>query len=234
LPHAAAGVSRTVAIVAGCAPPERYSVHRGYVEAVSAVGGVPLIVPAGADVDADAICEAVLSCSAIVLTGGGDVSLGVPTGYGADVALVDPDPGRDAVERQIVLAALGEGRRVLGICRGAQIMTVATGGSLIGDLPSAGRFGHRSGDQLIHAVHRVAAEPGSIAASVLGSLEHVNSIHHQAVADPGPVLRATAWDPEGVIEAVEGAGFLGLQWHPERLVGSDARHLAPFRWAMGG
>ena len=224
---------RPVAIVAGCSPPTRYSVHRGYVEAVTAVGGIPLIVPAGSDVDTQAVCEAVLACSAIVLTGGGDVTLGTSIECEGAVPLVDPDPGRDVVERHIVLTALAAGRRVLGICRGAQLMTVTTGGSLIRDLPSAGRWGHRSGDRLIEAVHPVSADRGSLAASVLGSLERVNSLHHQAVADPGPILRASAWDPEGVVEAVEGANLLGVQWHPERLVGLDDRHLAPFRWAMG-
>jgi len=68
---------------------------------------------------------------------------------------------------------------------------------------------------------------------VLAGAAAVNSIHHQAVRDPGPDLRATAWGPNGLIEAVEAPGMLGLQWHPERLAGADARHLAPFEWLVG-
>jgi putative glutamine amidotransferase len=72
-----------------------------------------------------------------------------------------------------------------------------------------------------------------LASEVLGSVEAVNSIHHQAVADAGPILRPTVWSADGVIEAIEGSGALGLQWHPERLAHLDGRHLAPFRWVAG-
>jgi putative glutamine amidotransferase len=60
----------------------------------------------------------------------------------------------------------------------------------------------------------------------------VNSIHHQAISDPGPDLRATAWSPDGVIEAAEADGLLAVQWHPERLFTRDRRHLAPFEWLV--
>jgi putative glutamine amidotransferase len=60
----------------------------------------------------------------------------------------------------------------------------------------------------------------------------VNSIHHQAVATTGTRLRASAWSPDGLIEAVEAPGLLGIQWHPERLAHADPRHLAPFRWLV--
>jgi putative glutamine amidotransferase len=226
-----AGGRPLVAVVAGCSPPERYSVHRGYVEAVTAVGAVAVVVPAGADVDADAVCALVRSCDGVILTGGGDVtSAGGP---GAAVPLLHPDPARDAIEVRIVREALDAGRRLLGVCRGAQVIAVATGGSLIPDLAAAGLHGHWDEDHQYEPVHPVATEPGSLASAVLGSVDMVNSIHHQAVGDPGPLLRPGAWGPQGVIEAVEGGGLLGVQWHPERLVGTDPRHLAPFYWALG-
>jgi putative glutamine amidotransferase len=65
------------------------------------------------------------------------------------------------------------------------------------------------------------------------SLTSVYSIHHQAIADPGHLLRASAWGEDDVIEAVEAPGLLGVQWHPERLSGMDPRHLAPFAWVVG-
>jgi putative glutamine amidotransferase len=81
-------------------------------------------------------------------------------------------------------------------------------------------------------VHAVQADSGTLASRALAGAVEVNSIHHQAVGDPGPELVATAWSADGVIEAVEGAGALGLQWHPERLLDFDRRHLAPFRWLV--
>jgi gamma-glutamyl-gamma-aminobutyrate hydrolase PuuD len=77
-----------------------------------------------------------------------------------------------------------------------------------------------------HCVALVATGGGDV------DVERVNSIHHQAVADPGQALRATAWSNDGVIEAVEAPGLLGVQWHPERLSGGDPRYLAPFRWLV--
>jgi putative glutamine amidotransferase len=62
----------------------------------------------------------------------------------------------------------------------------------------------------------------------------VNSIHHQAVADPGTGLEATAWAPDGVIEAIEGDRILGVQWHPERMSSTRPVHLAPFEWLVRG
>jgi putative glutamine amidotransferase len=106
------------------------------------------------------------------------------------------------------------------------------GGTLIHDLPEKGIDGHWDEQRQYEPVHAVQAEPGSDAALVLDGVERVNSIHHQAVADPGQTLRATAWSDDGVIEAVEAPGLLGLQWHPERMSARDPRHLAAFRWLV--
>jgi putative glutamine amidotransferase len=220
-----------VALLAGRSPEERYSVHRGYVDAISRVGALPVILPAGVGMDPVVTAEWVLGCDGVVITGGGDVA---PELYGHDRidALMSVDVDRDRVELEAVRTAIEAGRRVLGICRGAQVLAVATGGSLISDLPSAGYDGHWMEAEEYQPVHSVKAEPGSVCETVLGQVGSVNSIHHQAIADPGPVLVATAWSSDGVIEAVEGVGALGIQWHPERLAGNDDRHLAPFRWLV--
>jgi putative glutamine amidotransferase len=125
------------------------------------------------------------------------------------------------------------GRRVLGICRGMQIMAVASGGTLHQHLPTAGFEHHWEESRQYEPVHEVIADAGSKAAFALGGTVKVNSIHHQAVRKAGEGLHATAWSDDGVIEAVEGDELLGVQWHPERLLDSDGRHLAPFRWLAG-
>jgi putative glutamine amidotransferase len=113
----------------------------------------------------------------------------------------------------------------LGICRGAQIMAVAFGGRLAQRLDPAA---HReltglSAEEILADRHPVVLEPGSTVHEALGAAElPVNTIHHQAVADPG-ALRCTAWAAGGLIEAVEPGGELagwpavGVQWHPEKM-----------------
>jgi putative glutamine amidotransferase len=225
---------RVVGILCGRSPEERYSTHRGYVASITAAGGVPVLLPAGPDVDPNAVAAMVERCDAIIVTGGGDVD---PQRYGgtADRAsdlLMDVDPARDDTEVRVVEAALEQGKRVLGVCRGAQLLAVMGGGTLVLDLPAKGIEGHWDEIRQYEPVHAITAESGSTADRVVGSLTEVNSIHHQAIVDPGQTLRATAWSPDGVIEAVEGPGLLGVQWHPERMVGIDNRHLTPFLWVL--
>jgi putative glutamine amidotransferase len=225
-----------VGLLIGRSPEERFSVHRGYVSSIAATGGAPVLLPAGSDADLYALCGAVDHCHAIVVTGGGDID---PRHYGvAGVAapdvLMEVDPARDIVEIVVVQYALAQGKRVLGVCRGAQLLAVMGGGTLIGDLREKGIDGHWEEERQYEPVHAVHSERGSLTARILGSVDRVNSIHHQAIADPGQTLRASAWSPDGVIEAVEGPGLLGVQWHPERLTVSDPRHLAPFDWVVHG
>lgn len=221
-----------VALMVGRSPERRYSVHRGYLEAISAAGAQPVIVAAGPGMDLERILKLTLMCDALLLSGGNDVD---PHVYGAERGggEKDTDPERDQIEVAAVASAMESGRRVLGICRGIQLLAAALGGSLVPDLPSAGYVGHEEEEREGEPVHPITPESGSAAAKVLAGTALVNSIHHQAVADAGPVLKATAWSPDGLIEAVESEGVLGIQWHPERLIDSDPRHLAPFRWLVG-
>lgn len=224
-----------VGVLIGRAPEERYSTHRGYVASIAAAGGVPILLPAGPDLDRSALTAVVDLCHSVVVTGGGDVD---PRHYGVESAmpddLMDVDATRDMAEIAVVRHAMAQGKRVLGVCRGAQLLAVMGGGTLILDLKEKGLDGHWDEVHQYEPVHHIEAASGSLAEQILGSVDRVNSIHHQAIADPGQTLRATAWSPDGVIEAVEGPRLLGVQWHPERLTASDPRHLAPFAWLVGG
>ena len=236
-PLARAGAAR-VAITIGRSPERRYSLDRGYVEALVVAGCLPIVVPAGPGIPVEVALAVLDHCDALLLSGGGDVH---PSTYAGDpgtsdalaAACRDVDPGRDEVELALLESARATGKRVLGICRGAQLLAAALGGTLIVDLPSNVYDGHWHEDAEGQPVHPVEVEAGSLAARVLGGAREVNSIHHQAVGDPGPALRATARSADGVIEAVEGDGVLGVQWHPERMAASDPRHLAAFCWLVG-
>jgi putative glutamine amidotransferase len=224
-----------VGVLCGRSPLERYSTHRGYVSSITAVGGIAILLPGGPDADPRSSTAMVDHCHAIVATGGGDVD---PEAYGGSVTssadlLMEVDPARDAAEFAVVQHAMAQGKRVLGICRGAQLLAVAGGGTLVHDLAEKGLPGHWDDEERQYeAVHPIAAESRSLAARVLGTIDRVNSIHHQAIADPGQTMRATAWSPDGVIEAIEGPALLGVQWHPERLTATDSRHLAVFSWVV--
>ena len=218
----------TIALLVGREPEHRHSLHRGYVDAVWAVGAVPVVLPPPpVEGPLDAYLEVVVGCAGVLLTGGGDLD---PTTYGEAprVELMSVDPERDRAEVAATQAAVEAGRPVLGICRGIQLLAVAHGGTLHQDLVTDGFAGHHWEEERQHErVHAVEAKPLTLAAAALDGAGTVNSIHHQAVRDPGSLV-ATAWSDDGVIEAVERDDLvLGIQWHPERLTGLS---LAPFRW----
>jgi putative glutamine amidotransferase len=175
-----------------------------YVERVAAAGARPVLLPGRTAVGLLDVVDA------LVLTGGGDVD---PARYGgAPDTGVDVDPARDDAEIALVHAAARAGVPLLGVCRGLQILVVAFGGTLTGDLGMS--------HVLPEVGHPVSTRAGSLARRVLGERPHVNSLHHQAVAEPGPCWRPTAWADDGVVEAAEWTGpsawpVLGVQWHPE-------------------
>lgn len=191
-----------------------------YVEVVATAGGLPIllppIVPDDDDVDAAAVV-AVAGIDGLVLTGGADVD---PDHYGAAPhAETDrPRTDRDRWELALLRAALGADRPVLAVCRGAQLLNVAQGGTLHQHLPDVlGALTHRPEMGTFGTV-AVRVEPGSRLAGVVGEGIEVQCHHHQAVDGLGDGLAVCARAADGTVEAVEliGAGFaLGVQWHPE-------------------
>jgi putative glutamine amidotransferase len=167
----------------------------------------------------------------LVFTGGGDLD---PVTYnGAPHPKVyGVDSERDASELALAKLALMADKPVLGICRGLEVLMVASGGDLVQHVPD--EFGetilHRQ-ELLIPAEHRVHILPDSQLASMIGTTEiSVVSWHHQAVRTAPLGWRVVAKAPDGVIEALEHEdhpwGF-ALQWHPE-LSPADPLHLRIF------
>ena len=150
----------------------------------------------------------------LVLQGGADIS---PLAYGEEPLKPEwaGDPVRDRYEIELVQAFTAARKPVLGICRGAQLINVALGGSLHQDIPH-----HRSDEYDQHA-HEVRLEAGSGLARLYGETgpRRVVSIHHQAIKQLGRGLKAEAHsEPDGVVEAIrgEGPGYIcAVQWHPE-------------------
>lgn len=224
------GARPRIAITAGESPAGRYSLHRGYVDAIWAAGGIPSVV-AGAPDDADVACQLLSGFDGLLITGGGDIS---PSEYGSEVSanLMDVDPDRDSFELTIFREARAADLPILGICRGVQLIAVGSGGRLTQDLVSAGFANHWHEKSQGEPVHEVRTAPGSLAEHVVGSVIAVNSIHHQAVAEVGEGCWISGRSPDGVAETLEGRHILGVQWHPERMLTRDSRNLRAFSWLV--
>jgi putative glutamine amidotransferase len=203
----------------------RCSKLEDYVASVEASGGRPRVLEVS-----DSPRKVLAEVHALVLTGGGDID---PVLYGEDrhPTVEDAEPGRDEFELDLARRAVEANLPLLAICRGAQVLNVAFGGTLVQDIPSAVSSGlkHTIIQPKNEIAHDVTIAAGSKLASALGPAVtsartcRVNSRHHQSVARVGHGLAPVAIAPDGVVEAIEApaADFcVGVQWHPENFVGS--------------
>jgi putative glutamine amidotransferase len=189
-----------------------------YVRAVELAGALPVVVP---PVEHRDVSPLLARLDGLVLSGGPDLA---PDAYGAKrhIELGSTEPQLDRFEYAMAREALALGHPILGICRGAQTLNVARGGTLHQHLPDVvGSIAHRQTVDGRVPTHPVVIDPDSRLASVLGTTQlSVNSFHHQAVERLGSGLCACAWAPDGTIEAIEDPGrpfVLAVQWHAETL-----------------
>ena len=155
----------------------------------------------------------------IIVAGGGDVD---PVSYGSTrhPKTYDTDELRDRVELAISQCGVAYNMPLLGICRGMQIIALATGGVLHQHLPDV--VGHDRHRKLPagFAEHDVWIAPGSLTERAVGSrrITGCKSHHHQGPECLGDGVVPVGWDDEGAIEAIEipECRFaLGVLWHPE-------------------
>jgi putative glutamine amidotransferase len=205
-------------------PPRREMVlGMRYLEAIGRAGALAMVVP---PLPGPAIPALLDRVDGICLSGGPDLH---PDAYGADPhpQLGPTEPPLDAFELALARAALERDMPILAICRGAQLLNVARGGTLHQHLPDVvgETIAHRQTEAAGERTHAVAVAPDSRLAAILGHRHvRVNSFHHQAVDALGERLEVTAWAEDGTVEAFEAAdrGFaIGVQWHAECLVDHD-------------
>jgi len=209
-----------------------HCVPNQYAEAaLYGAGCLPLVLPAlGAALDLDTVLSRV---DGVVLTG--SRSNVHPERYGATPApAYEPyDPARDATTLPLIERTLAHGIPLLAICRGFQELNVALGGTLATEIQEEpGRMDHRapvSDDQRERFAirHPIRIEPNSCLGRIMDADEiAVNSLHRQGIQVLSPRLIVEGQAPDGTIEAVrvgDAKGFaVGVQWHPEYWVKSDA------------
>jgi putative glutamine amidotransferase len=195
---------------------QRYSLDPAYVAAIEHAGAAVVLLPWSGDVER--VLELV---DGLVLPGGADID---PVRYGEpDIRAELVKPERDEFEFSLVRLAVERDTPILGICRGAQVLNVALGGTLYTDVPTdlPTAKDHRERNVPLDSVaHDVALTPGSTLAELIEvSHMRVNSGHHQAIRHVAGPLRVAGLSGDGLIEAVEAPGrrfIVGVQWHPER------------------
>ncbi|MGK5093783.1 gamma-glutamyl-gamma-aminobutyrate hydrolase family protein [Deltaproteobacteria bacterium TL4] len=205
----------------GCNEKQRYTLPVVYVEAVRRAGGIPLLIVPG-EPHLHSILEVL---DGMILTGGGDIH---PNRYGGThhKTMYQFDHGRDQSEMDITQWVLNSGMPMLCICRGAQVLNVTLGGTLIEHIPD------EVGEKVLHraplvepVAHEVRILPYTRLANTLGvSQLKVMSWHHQALRKVADPLKVVAFAEDDIIEAVELPShpwLLAVQWHPELTAAED-------------
>lgn len=198
-----------------------------YVNAVVAAGGLPVIIPVVTP--QDKISQLINLCHGILLPGGGDID---PLLFGEHPHPASGSicPQCDGFELSLAEQALKRNMPMLGICRGAQIINVAAGGTVCQDiaLKIKEHLKHIQQAPRWYPTHTITAVADSKLANIIGSEPvKVNSFHHQMVGRLGNGLKVAALAPDGVIEAIEHQKpnyfVLGVQYHPEALYERDSK-----------
>lgn len=189
-----------------------------YLEGVTRAGGIAVILPPQ-EIGAEDARNLLAGLDGLVVTGGRDVEAS-RYGHVSHELAEKPDRLRDLLEDELITAAIQMKLPFLGICRGAQMLNVNRGGTLIqhlpdlvGDdryLPGGGNFAHM----------QMSVREGSKLSSIVGErVENAALYHHQAIDEPGEGLQVVAYSPDGIVQAVEVEDHpfgLAVQWHPEQ------------------
>ena len=189
---------------------------------IERAGGIPLIFPY--TLDTSLLERLVTLVQGFLVPGGIDID---PENYheapSPELGKVDKD--LDRFQFAVIERALTAKKPILALCRGSQVVNVALGGTLYQDIPSQieGAANHRQGVHFYDTDHDVSFEPGSKFYKMFDGDIRVNSLHHQAIKEPGEDIVITGRSPDGIVEAAQHK-FLPIdliQWHPEFMMQRD-------------
>lgn len=184
-----------------------------FADGVKRAGGLPFYIPIS---NPDFAREYVNRIDKLILSGGQNVD---PSYYGEEKTIDSKDYflDRDIWEVALVKEAIAQGKPVLGVCRGLQLYNAVTVGSLNQAIDGHAEKGP------FEITHKNVTENGSQLQQIYGREQEVNSVHRQSLKKLAPHLKVTARSSkDDVIEGVESftdAPFIGVQWHPEFLLG---------------
>ena len=219
-----------------------FIMNQTYVRTLEQLGALPVMIPLHmTEASLRGIFERL---DGLFLPGGEDID---PANYGAERhdLLGATDKERDRTELLLTRWAVERGMPVLGVCRGAQMINVACGGSLyqdiLSDRPDLTKHDYFPPSfERYRISHPIDIEADSRLAHALGQIHEVNSMHHQGLARIGYGLRVVARADDGLPEAVEAPALpyvVGVQWHPEKMMpenGTQAKLLKAFVEASAG
>ncbi|MGY3778029.1 gamma-glutamyl-gamma-aminobutyrate hydrolase family protein [Isobaculum melis] len=191
---------------------------------------LPIVIPVSKP---QAVKHYVELIDALLVTGGQDIS---PALYGEkpDEKLGKVSLERDLSEQALIEEALKQGKPILAVCRGMQLLNVVAGGTLYQDLSQHQPHTviHEPKDDVDIPTHPVSIAPDSALAEILGTKHVVNSLHHQGIKTLAPNFRPVAWAEDELIEAYESMeqpNIIAVQWHPELAWQDDVMMKAIFQ-----
>lgn len=189
-----------------------------YLEGVTRAGGIAVILPPQ-QIDSEDARNLLAGLDGLIVTGGRDVEAS-KYGHEPHEKAEKPDRLRDLLEDELITAAIQMKLPFLGICRGAQMLNVNRGGTLIQHLPEVvgdNRYLQGEGN---FAHMQLCVREGSILSTIFGeNVDNAALYHHQAIDEPGDGLNVVAYSPDGIVQAVEVEGHpfgVAVQWHPEQ------------------
>jgi putative glutamine amidotransferase len=173
-------------------------IHDRYVDAIELAGGIAIVPKSTTD---DQIISSLLEIAdGVLFTGGDDID---PRFYGE---VPHPKIGeieeeiRDLFEIELFKKAFELKKPILGICRGAQLINVALGGTLYQDIPAQLDVSHayQKSEDRESPIHDIEIEKDSLLEKILGVTQApANSLHHQSIKDLGTGLRISARSSDG-------------------------------------
>lgn len=220
-----------------CGKKNRNMISTSSVKAIDSADGIPIVIPLS--VKHDKLEGYIDTIDGIIFTGGVDIN---PSLYGHEP--IDHTKHvsdiRDSVEMHLLRLAIEKGIPVMGICRGFQLINIYYGGTLYQDInteydTSLDHQGKQVGSGgLAHDVELL--EDSKVFDVYKKRILGVNSMHHQAINLLGDGLRVTARASDGIVEAIEHRtdNVMGVQWHPENLIGSEEDHIIIFKHFVEG